>query len=313
VKENFILNKNTRAHENLVWDMKVSIARFYTNNLSEEVKKGQKEKLSQGWLPTKPPLGYKTIGEKGHKTHVIDENKARYIRKMFELYSTGNYSINELMRVLTKDGMTNNEGKKICRSRMHSLLSDPFYYGKMRWKGEIYTASHPAIINKELFEMVQEKLVRKFKNPQYKKHLPVFKAKIDCEECGGTITWEIQKGHWYGHCNHYKNCKQEKWWRQEKIEEYLLPKFDKVAPIGDHVLKVLEKALKETHSDEIDYHTNTINEINRKLETSQRRLEAIYVDKIDGKISSEFYSKKFKEYTEDKENAISELKKLNKF
>ena len=37
VKENFILNQQTKAHENLVWDMKVAIARFYTNNLSEEV------------------------------------------------------------------------------------------------------------------------------------------------------------------------------------------------------------------------------------------------------------------------------------
>ena len=57
VKENFIVNKNTKAHENFVWDMKVAVARFYTNNLSEEVRKGQKEKIAQGWLPTKPPVG----------------------------------------------------------------------------------------------------------------------------------------------------------------------------------------------------------------------------------------------------------------
>ena len=44
VKENFIVNRNTRAHENIVWDMKVAIERFYTNNLSEEVNKGLSEK-----------------------------------------------------------------------------------------------------------------------------------------------------------------------------------------------------------------------------------------------------------------------------
>ena len=91
VKENFVVNKNTKAHENLVWDMKVAIARFYTNNLSEEVRKGQKEKVAQGWLPTKPPLGYKTIGEKGHKIHVPNEKTDPFIRRAFELYSTGNY------------------------------------------------------------------------------------------------------------------------------------------------------------------------------------------------------------------------------
>ena len=96
VKENFIVSQNTKAHENLVWDMKVAVARFYTNNLSEEVHKGQKEKIAQGWLPTKPPTGYKTIGEKGHKIHVIDNETAPHLKKMFELYATGNYSIQKL-------------------------------------------------------------------------------------------------------------------------------------------------------------------------------------------------------------------------
>src|SRR3990167_6399459 len=96
VKEHFVVSKETRAHDNFVWDMKVAVARFYTNNLSEEVRKGQKEKLAQGWLPTKPPLGYKTIGEKGHKIHVIEEQTAPGVRQMFEWYATGNYSLARL-------------------------------------------------------------------------------------------------------------------------------------------------------------------------------------------------------------------------
>src|SRR3989344_651511 len=93
IKENFVLNQNTRAHENLVWDIKVAIARFYTNNLSEEVKKGQKEKISQGWLPTKPPLGYQTVGDKGHKIHIVDPVAGPLIKRAFEMYASGNYSI----------------------------------------------------------------------------------------------------------------------------------------------------------------------------------------------------------------------------
>ncbi len=51
VKESFVLNRNTKAHENLVWDMKVAIARFYANNLSEEVLKGQKWVGMEFFLP----------------------------------------------------------------------------------------------------------------------------------------------------------------------------------------------------------------------------------------------------------------------
>ena len=311
LKESFILNKNTRAHESLVWDMKVAIARFYTNNLSEEVRKGQKEKISQGWLPTKPPLGYKTIGEKGHKTHIVDLEKSIFIKKMFGLYSTGNYSTKALVNVMYEEGLRNRGGKKLGKSRIYDLLSDPFYCGKMRWNGEIFKAEHEPIISKDLFDLVQTKLNRKFKSPQYKKHFPIFKAKIDCSECKGTITWEIQKGHWYGHCSHYKDCTQKNWWKQEKVEEVLFPLFDNVAPKTDGVLKVLEKALKASHADEMQYHNTSIEGITRALETAQRRLEAIYEDKIDKKISPEFYARKFEEYTKERDTATETLKKLN--
>jgi len=313
VKENFIAGKNTRAHENLVWDMKVSISRFYTNNLSEEVRKGQKEKISQGWLPTKPPLGYKTVGDKGHKIHVIDEEKAPFLRKMFELYSTGNYSINSLVKVMFKEGLRSRAGKKVGKSRMSDLLSDPFYVGRMRWKGEEYAGKQEPMISVALFDAVQTRLGRKQSNAlQFKKHNPVFKAKIVCQECNGTITWEIQKGHWYGHCNHYRNCSQSKYWRQEKVEEKLFPLFDKVAPKSKRILNILERAIKETHTDEVSYYNASLSEIKKSLELNQRRLDAIYVDKIDGKITADFYEKKFREYSKATEEAESSLKQLNK-
>jgi site-specific DNA recombinase len=312
VKESFIVNKNTRAHENLVWDMKVAIARFYTNNLSEEVRKGQKEKIAQGWLPTKPPLGYKTIGDKGHKIHIIDEEKAPLIRKMFELYSTGNYSLNALIRTMQKEGLRNREGGKVGKSRMHEYLSDPFYWGKIKWNGEITNGQHEPLISKELFETVQKILVRKIDNPQYKIHLPVFKAKIRCEECGGLITWETQKSHWYGHCNHYKECSQKVYMKQGQVEEQLFPFFDGVAPKNERVLNWLIKALKESHKDEIDYNTQKRESFNRIIRTADKRIEEAYKDKLDGKMPSTLCEKVMKDTAKEKEVAIEELNKLSK-
>lgn len=310
VKENCILNKESKSNEKFIWNIKVSVAQYYIDNLSEEVRKGQKEKIAQGWLPTKPPLGYKTTGEQGHKIHVIDKERATLIRRMFEYYASGNYSIKALRLKMHEEGLRNLNGGKIANSRLHELLSYPFYCGKIKWKGQIYEGKQDPIISKELFDMVQEKLVRKTTNPQYRKHLPVFKAKIKCVECGGIITWEIQKGHWYGHCNHYKNCSQKTYVRQEKIEDQLFPYFDKVAPKNEKVLKWLEKALKESHADEKEY-TNTQREsFNKIIQRLDSRLETIYDDKLDGKIAPEFYERKFKQYTQEKENALDALNKL---
>lgn len=310
VKENFVLNKNTRAHENLVWDMKVAVARFYTNNLSEEVKKGQKEKISQGWLPTKPPLGYQTVGEKGHKIHVINEEKAPFIREMFELYSTGNYSLKALVAEMFRRGLRNKTGGKVGKSRMHNLLTDPFYYGDLRWKGITTKGSHPPIINRGLFEKVQFLLGRKIASPQYRRHLPVFKAKLNCEECKGTITWELQKGNWYGHCNHYKNCSQKASIRQDRLEEQLFPFFDGVAPKNKRVLSWLERALKESHAEEIDQHTRKRTEIVRGIDRADRRMQQAYLDKLDGTADAALCQKVMEESRREKDALVEALKGL---
>ena len=310
IKENFVLNQNTRAHENLVWDMKVAIARFYTNNLSEEIKKGQKEKISQGWLPTKPPLGYQTVGEKGHKIHVINEEKASFVREMFELYSTGNYSLKALVIEMFKRGLRNKAGSKVGKSRMHNLLTDPFYYGDMRWKGVVTKGSHPSIVNKNLFEKVQFLLGRKIGSPQYRKHMPVFKAKLSCSECKGTITWELQKGNWYGHCNHYKNCSQKASIRQDRLEEQLFPFFDGVAPKNKRVLSWLERALKESHTEEIDQHAKKRTEIVRGIDRADKRMQQAYLDKLDGTADMALCQKVMEESKKEKDVLVEALKGL---
>ncbi len=303
VKENCILTKDSKSHEKFIWNIKVSVAQFYTDNLSEEVKKGQMEKIREGWLPTKPPLGYKTIGEKGHKIHVIDERVAPLIKKMFELYATGNYSIKKLVQIMYEEGLRTRGGNKLCKSRLAKLLSDPFYYGGIYWNGQIYQGKHEPLISKELFDRVQVILKRKG-TPKYKKHFPLFRGLIRCDECGGLITWEVHKNHWYGHCNRYRNCSQKTWTRQEKVEEQLLPYFDQVTIKNPMLAEWIKKALKESHKEEIEYHNKAIEELKRRYDQIQRRLNLLYDDKLDGRITPEFYEEKFKQYTKEKEEIV---------
>ncbi|KKQ05521.1 MAG: Resolvase [Candidatus Moranbacteria bacterium GW2011_GWE2_36_40] len=231
---------------------------------------------------------------------------------MFELYSTGNYSLNALMETMYKEGLRSGSGKKICKSRIHEHLSNPYFYGKMRWMGEIYQGKHEPIISKELFDVVQKRLTRKNENPQYKTHLPIFKAKIKCDECGGTITWELQKGHWYGHCNHYKECSQTKWMKQYEVENQLFPLFNEVAPKNERVLSWLIKAMKESHVNEIDYNNQKRESLSRIIRTTDQRIEQAYRDKLDGKMPTALCEKIMQESTKEKEDAIDTLEKLSK-
>ena len=51
VKENTILSKDSKSHEKFIWNIKISVSKFYTDNLSEKIKKGKKKKIAQGGLP----------------------------------------------------------------------------------------------------------------------------------------------------------------------------------------------------------------------------------------------------------------------
>jgi site-specific DNA recombinase len=157
VKEGFILNKNTKAHESLVWDMKVAIARFYTNNLSEEVKKGYAEKLAQGGRPGRAPLGYRSQDDNGRKKNVIDDRTAPFVKRLLENYATGNYSMKVLTRMAYEDGLRSRTGHQLGISQIEMLLKQPFYYGAIKWNGKIYDFSvHEPLISKETFDKIQD-------------------------------------------------------------------------------------------------------------------------------------------------------------
>jgi len=310
VKENCILSKDSKSNEKFIWSIKVSVAQYYIDNLSEEVKKGQKEKVAQGWLPTKPPLGYKTIGEKGHKIHIPNEKTALFIRKAFDLYSTSNYSLYKLAGAMYNEGARSSLGNRITKSRWAELLSDPFYVGKFRWKGEIHEGKQKPLISNELFLRVQEVLKSK-STPKYSKHFNLFNGLMKCKNCKGQITWELKKGHCYGHCNYYRFCDKRTYVREEKIEEQIISYLDKIQIKNSRLIDWIQKALKESHKDETEYRKNSHKELNHRFEQIQNRLSMLYDDKLDGKIAPDVYDIKFKQYSQQKEDILEALQGQN--
>lgn len=313
VKENFIVNNNTKAHENFVWDMKVAMARFYTNNLSEEVKKGQKEKLAQGWLPTRPPTGYKTIGEKGHKTNVVDETTAPLIKKMFQLYSTGNYSVVSLEDEMYKLGLRSVKGNKVLQSRIYDLLQDPFYCGKMRWNGEIYPAKHEPLISKDLFEKAQNILKRRGKTTLSTQHNYLFRSKVFCEGCGGVLSWETQKGTLYGHCNNHlksRNCPKKTYIKETEVEKQIDIIFSKIAPKSEAVLKWIEDIIREENSGQIKERETEIQRLNGLLLNIRKEKDKYFEATISKEVPLEFCQKRIAECKTEEETLESALDRV---
>lgn len=310
VKQNLIIHKNAKSDEKFRWDIEIVLAKKYISNLSEEVKKGQKEKIAQGWLPTKPPLGYKTIGDQGHKIHVLDESIAPFIRKAFEYYASGNYSMKRLAEKLYKEGFRTRLGNRAAKSVIEAILKEPFYYGAMRWNGITYpTAKQEPLTTKAIYDKVQDVRTNK-KAPKFQKHQFTFRKLIECGECKGTITAEIQKRTVYYHCTHYHDCTQKKYTAEGKIEEQIMGVFKFFNNITEKEAELISAKIKADHAQDTGYKENAIKTYNERYNALQRRLDNLYNDRLDEKITPTFWEKKNNEITTEQFAIQEELRKL---
>ena len=86
-------------------------SKYYIDNLSENVKRGLREKLRRGEWPGCAPLGYYNDAT----THTVkpDPEKSRFVYKVFELYATDNYSLEELLKEVHRWGLTAKDRKSV--------------------------------------------------------------------------------------------------------------------------------------------------------------------------------------------------------
>ena len=289
IKDSLIMNRRSRSQDKLNWGVKVLFAKNYTDNLREEVYKGRQEKLAQGWLPGKPPIGYKTIGDKGKKIHVPDPANARLINMLFTQYLDPSESLSSVTKYAEKIGIRSSKGRPLSRSALHeNIISNPFYIGINRWQRVDYPGKQESIISKDLFESVQVKLHRK-KSPKYRRHDPDYRGIIYCSECDGTIAWEYQKGTWYGHCNRYKGCPKKPFARQDNVEEQLFEYFEGLLCPTPEIAEWVVKSLKAKHQEDMHDHTASTDALRAEYDMKKRQLDILYEDRLSERISPERY------------------------
>ncbi len=310
IKDGLVMNKHSKSQDKLNWGVKVLFAKNYTDNLREEVFKGRKEKLAQGWLPGKPPYGYMTVGEKGKKIHVPHPEKALIVKKLFEAYLNPSHSLTTVTKYAEKIGMRTDKGRPHARSTIsENILGNPFYIGFNRWEGVDYPGNQEHIISDDLFKDVQTKLHRKTP-PRYRKHDPDLRSVIFCSDCEGTITWEYQKGVWYGHCNRFKGCPKKEYAKQEGVEQQLFEHFEKLLCPSPEIADWIIKSLKARHQSDMYDYSASIDALRQEEDRKKRQLDLLYEDRLSERISPERYdelSKKIMQELTDLEGNVANI------
>src|SRR3989339_462983 len=84
-------------------------SKYYSDNLSENVKRGVRQKLRRGEWPTKAPFGY--VNNQKTRNIEPDELKSRAVKKVFAEFATGNLTLSSMSERLSFWGVVSNAGK----------------------------------------------------------------------------------------------------------------------------------------------------------------------------------------------------------
>lgn len=210
------LDLNSRGGR-LAADIQAVVAADYVRNLRQEVIKGIQGRLKQGLLPWPAPPGY--INQGGGLPKIPDPLMAPLVRRLFEMYATGNFSFGHMIVEAQRIGFRGRRGISLSKNGLTSMFNNEFYIGIIHHKvsGERFTGIHEPIIPTLLFEQVQA-VLRSRHIKKTTKHEFSYRRFIRCAACAHFLVAERQKGHVYYRC-HTPQCKSVSI-REEQIDEH---------------------------------------------------------------------------------------------
>jgi site-specific DNA recombinase len=180
------------------------MAEFYSASQAAEIRKGMTQKAKQGGWPHQAPLGYRNIRKPvgGRLVACIepDPDRAHHIVTAFELYASGDWTLERLTAELATRGLRNRgrrdyPPKPLSLGGVAKLLANKTYVGLIDWNGVLVPGQHQPLVSPELFQRVQDRLAaRSARGVRERKHHHYLKGVLYCAVCGRRYSFLVATG-----------------------------------------------------------------------------------------------------------------------
>jgi len=306
VSDGQIITSHISAVEKFQFSISLGLAKYYSDAISDNVKRAMEQKLRKGEWPSKAPYGYKNITTPQGTDIVVDEYAMRIVQKAFELYATGAYSIDLLRQHMQKE-----YGIVWAHGYVGQLLNKPFYHGEMLVKGKLYPHRYPPIISKSLFDQVQQVKEGFNKRPIKFIGKPYFyRGLLQCAHCGLSITPERHKGFAYYHCTQYNGRHGAKWLREEVLTEQIGEAFKMLQMPADVVAQTIQ-TLDVVHQEKINFHNQEFGKLTQEHKSLTTMMDNLYLDKLKGRITDAHYDKFYQSFRDQIQEVNARLERLD--
>lgn len=284
---------------------------------SQRTKMGLQKKAEEGHFPAKAPIGYINKRDSQDKGYIaIDDKQAFYVKKCFEYYASGMYSLDSLGEKMYQEGFKDKYGKPYRARKFEEILKNVFYIGDFIWGGKRYKGKHKPIISKKRFYEVQEKFGHTNK-PLHNDKLHTYKRLIKCDKCGCYFTAETKKGgHNSGNYTYY-HCTNKKKVHLNGLKDWTLSEYGldlcmqfviDTIEIPDKVIKLLKDRIV-SNLDKLYLEENKrMDERNKELKELNLVIKNAYIDKVKGLLTEEQYIELSSEYTQRRDLLAVEVK-----
>ena len=233
----------------MVKSMLTGMAEYYSAELSEKVVRGMTENVLKGKYNGGTILIGYTVDEE--KFFQIDPLKAPFVVEAFQRYNDG-ATMKELMNWLNDSGVTTNRNQKFTYNSIQTLLTNRRYIGENRFKDIVMPDSIPVIIEKELFDSVQDKIAKNRRAPARHKAEDdyLLTTKLFCGMCGAMMFGECgtsrnKNVHHYYKCANAKRTKtcKKKTVRKEWLEDLVVNETMKMIRDDDCIQSIVDAVM----------------------------------------------------------------------
>lgn len=347
---------DTSEGENEFAPIKNMFNEWYARDISKKRRISNKIKGNSGEPMGQPPYGY--IKDPDNPKHwIIDEEAAKVVRRIYAMTIEG-YGSEQIASALEQDGILtpraywaskgiNRPGKAKELSPTHwncssivKILSLQEYCGdilnfktysksyklKKRIENDrenwvVFSDVHTPIIERSVWEQVQEKRGKQRKRKTSDGEVNMFSGLLVCADCGHNLHYHFNQGNpeiKYFNCSNYKGnrgtCESTHYVRVDFLEQVVLGEIHRLTKFASKYERQFAEAVMGHSQKAAQSERQAMQKEIYALQARDKELdtlfERIYEDNVSGKISDERFARMSIKYEEEQKELTARLKEL---
>ena len=349
-------NIDTAEGENELAPIRNLFNEWYARDISKKRRISNKIKGNAGEPMGQPPYGY--IKDPNDPKHwIVDDEAAQVVRRVYSMTLEG-FGTEQIATQLEKDGVLTpraywltkgikrpGKGKqqpptKWNSSTLTKILSLQEYCGDIlnfktysksyknkkridndRENWVVFQDVHEAIIERAVYEQVQQKRGKIRKRRTNNGEHNMFSGLLVCADCGSNLHFHFNQGNpeiKYFNCSNYKGnrgtCTSTHYVRVDFLEEVVLGEIRRLTKFAslyeDEFVKAVIGHSQQAEQTDRKLKEKELKSLLARDEELDGLFERIYEDNVSGKLSDDRFAKMSRRYEDEQKELAEKIKKL---